>query len=121
MKKKLKTFRKMRLVAKRKGNTKEKKRLFRKCYMAYFMQCVIHADIKFTLRFNGVYTQNFWERFKAWYRYSKNPKKYLRPIYSKITNAPNELVLEDYLKACNMYVIQEYLYPVKTFYDIVMC
>lgn len=121
MKSKFKVLNKMRQVAKKTGNTKEKKRLFNKCFWAYFTQCLICGNEQFSLSFNGVYTRSFWERAKSWYMYSKNPRKFLTPVFCKITNAPNEFVLEQYLKACGMYVIQEHLYPVKTIYDIVIC
>lgn len=118
MKRKYQIARKMKYFYKKLGATKERRKLFRKCQRAYFIECILLDKDEFWLVFNGKYAQSFWERVKNWFRYILNPKTNCRPINLKITNAPNEAVLNRFLRYCDMEIKEEYLYPVKTVYNI---
>ena len=41
-----------------------------------------------------------------------------KPIHVKVTNMPNEIVLEKFLKENGFQIVNEHLYSVSTIYDV---
>ena len=142
LKEKLEIAKKLRDSSSRWSRNSINKELIEKCYRAYVIQCIFLGRDEFQLKFKGKHMKNFWERVSDWFDYIvDNSKKYLwlifipkrfrpknkypflyvkiyKPYHPKLTNAPNEFILNSYLEQNGLKVIKEHLLPVDTVYDI---
>ena len=125
----------------------EHKKLFSKVLRAYFLQCIILGKDNFLLKFNGKYIHSFPKRFldsitfvkDIIYRFillnfipnsiRKNLTKSFHnyelvnfgvpiPFHPMVTDTPCEAILEYFLEQNGFKITDEFLYPVKTFYNI---
>lgn len=125
----------------------EHKKLFLKVVRTYFLQCIILGKDKFPLIFRGKHIQNFSKRVSDWITFIKdftyrfilltfvpsNIRKNLTksfhnyelvnfgvkiPFHPMVTNAPNEAVLEYFLKENGFEITDEFLFSVRTIYNI---
>lgn len=124
------------------SNNIEYKKLCSKFYRTYLVECIIKGKDEFKITFNGNYIQSFSERISDWYHYVLNTiyKFYLvhftpnddrtlqkyslihyrvsRPIHLKVSNTPNEFILEGFLKENGFKIIDEHLYSISTVYVV---
>ena len=90
--------------------------LFRKIYWEYLRQCVLCGKESFILTFNGKYISDFSERLEDWVKYILGIRS--KPLHLKVTNAPNEVIMNAYLMKNGFIVKNEELQSVKTIYEI---
>jgi len=144
LKEKLEIARKLRDSSTRWSNNNIYKKLARKCYRTYVLQCIFLGKDKFQLKFKGKHIQSIWQRVNDWLDYvvdnierylclifipkrfrpkDKYPFLYYKiytPTHPKITNPPNEFLLYSYLEQNGLKVVEEHLLPVDTIYDIAL-
>ena len=123
------------------------KKLFLKVVRSYFMQCILMGNDEFYLIFKGRYIHNLSQRLIHWINFFKDTvyrfilmhfvsekarNKIAKsfhdyelvnfgvciPYHPKVTNAPDEFILESFLKKNGFKINDEFLYPVKTIYKI---
>lgn len=144
LKEKLEITRNLRDSSPRWSSNSINKKLVKKCYRTYVIQCIFLGKDKFQLKFKGKHMKSFWERVGNWFNYIvENIEKYLclffipkrfrprnqyaflylkiyKPYHPKLTNPPNEIVLYSYLEQNGLKVVKEHLLPEDTVYDIAL-
>ncbi len=142
MREKLAIAKKLRISRKSFSNNTEYKKICSKCYRTYVVECIIQGKNEFSISFNGKYINSFPERAFDWYNYVLNSiyrfflvhftpnndktfKRYelihfgvYKPIHHKITNIPNEIILEGFLKENGFKIVDQHLNSVSTVYDV---
>ena len=117
------------------------KKLSLKCFNSYVYNCILKGENEFKLIFKGKYIHDTKTRIENWVRYFcdviytrflilfkidiKNYKQYelfyygpYKPLHVKVTNAPNESILEQVLKDNGFKIKDEYLGSVDTIYYV---
>ena len=142
LKEKLEIAKNIRLSSKRFSKNVIHKKLFKKIYRTYVIECILKGKDSFQLRFNGKYINSLSIRIYDWLEYIQNiiersifliivPKKFrskkkfpflyyriFKPTHLKLTNAPNEFILNSFLEHNGFKIIKEHLGSVETTYDI---
>ena len=123
-------------------NRHEEERIYKVLLSAYVKACVLGKEESFTLHFAGKYVQGRKERISDWINYCKDrcyevylkafkrsDDKTLRnyslihygaskPVHIKVSNCPNEFMLEKILRRHGFKIADEHLYSVDTEYVI---
>ena len=94
------------------------KRAYIKCCIAYIWQCLIKGQETFIIEFNGKYVRSPLKRLKDLVEYWLDKEDNYKPIFVKITNAPDEYDLDRFLGFSGLKIHGEMLYPVETIYTI---
>lgn len=121
----------------------EEKRIYNVLIFSYIKACVLKNPEHFTLSFNGKYIRNCRERMIDWFHYciekcyevyyktfkpndDKTIRKYnlihfgaTKPIHIKISNCPNERILEEILTRHGFEIIDEHISTIITEYEVV--
>ena len=142
MNQKLEIARQLRISNKNFSKNIEHKKIFRKCYQAYVIECILKRKDSFQITFKGKYTCNFSKRMEDWINYIFDSIYYFflvhvtpnndrtfhnynlihygvsAPVHIRVTNAPNEIILEEFLRENGFKIIEEHLSSVSTVYDI---
>ena len=119
------------------ANRNEEKRIYNVLLCAYINACISKKTDKFVLFFDGKYIQNRKERVLDWFHYcinkcyemfyktfKPNDDKILmkynstKPIHIKVSNFPDEWILEQILTRHGFKIVDEYLYSTATEYEI---
>ena len=140
MKEKLVIAKRM-INSRRSFNNIEHRKLCSKCYRTYIVECIIKGKNDFKLTFKVKYIHCFSRRLGTYvldniYRLyfvhitpsdDKTLKKYnlihykvLKPVHVKISDIPNEFILECYLNENGFKIVDEHLYSNYIVYDIAM-
>lgn len=116
---------------------KDEKSIYNIFLISYIKACILKNTNSFTLSFCGKYIQSNLERLLDWfyYFYAKTSESFYKilgviynenlvsykahkPIHLKVSNVPDEYLLENFLKKLGFTITSEHVYSVITEYEI---
>lgn len=142
MRKKLSLVKDIYFSKKEAKNRYEEEQIYKVLLSAYIKACVFGKKESFTLHFAGKYVQDRKERISDWINYCKDRcyEVYLKsfkksddqtlrnyslihygaskPVHIKVSNCPNEVLLENILRRYGFKITDEHFYSIDTEYVI---
>lgn len=120
----------------------EGRRIYKIFMISYLLQCMFRNKTNFTLSFNGKFIQNRTKRIKDWFIFiehkcyelylkalKKDANTFLqyeliyygakKPIHCKVSNGPDEQLLDYILNKHGFKVVDEHIGTIKSEYQIV--